>query len=303
MENQSSKTQSFFSQVVRGESKTHNPTKKFIPFNHFHEGMLDYLSNTNAVYEGFAGCFDNHIACSIPTFRECQLSKAHAIRHTEDTGAHILDIGGSEGTFLKTVAFMAKDLNCYNLEPNKDMVENFNKFRPTNCHIVPQAFLEGFDDIEAADIPDNSFDVINETMTFQFIKRNRLEFVTEVARILKEDGVFFTEEKFQHKDAGVYARNERKKDTHHKKLYFTKDQITAKAEEVLVGMSELQALSTTYVSILEDQFKYVYEYWSSGNFKGYLCTNSKAALEVYTNYLDANLVWGHRFTKDRFYAI
>src|SRR5690554_4070523 len=92
-------TQSFFSDVVSG-GKSQAPVKKWEP-----EIKLS-ISEKKALraYMGVGGHFDEHIACSIPTFREVSIKTALALADILPDGARVLDIGGSEGTWLKTIA-------------------------------------------------------------------------------------------------------------------------------------------------------------------------------------------------------
>lgn len=294
MSNLSNRTQSFFSDVVTGQGAAHKPSHKYETFSDFKEGDIRHLKATARVFDSMAGEFDEHIACSIPTFRECQLTKAWAIATAIPNGGSMLDIGGSEGTMLKTVATAAPDANFFNLDPNMDMLSAFNRNKPTNALPIPLAFLEGFEGVEAYDPFLPAYDVINETMTFQFIKKDRVVFVDEVKRLLKSDGIFFTEEKFQHPSKAEYLGNENKKDRLHKIKYFTPEQLAAKTEQVLVGMSELQADVLEYRQLLESKFKFVSAYWVSGNFKGFMCSDSEDTFKLYQSLMGRHLTL-HKF--------
>lgn len=290
MENLSQRTQDFFTDVVEGNLANHKPVKPYQTFEDFKESDIRHLKSVARVFDGYKGNFDEHIACSIPTFRECQLAKAWAIASALPKGGSVLDIGGSEGTMLKTAASLAPDGFFFNLEPNEDMCRSFNQNKPENCLPIPQAFQEGFGDVPKYNPYNPAYDVINETMTFQFIKKDRVAFIDEVKRMLKPEGVFFTEEKFRNNKTWLYQNRETFKDLNHKSKYFTVDQITAKAEAVLTGMQELQAYEDEYVSLLKSKFKHVYAYWRSGNFAGFICSDSHDSVALYGTLLGAALL-------------
>lgn len=297
MGNLSNRTQGFFSDVVTGQGAAHKPTRKYETFSDFQNRNMNHLKATARVFNSMAGEFDEHIACSIPTFRECQLTKAWAISTAIPTNGSMLDIGGSEGTMLKTIATAAPDANFINLEPNKDMSSAFNESKPHNAVDVNMAFLEGFDNVEAyGKIPgvNPEFDVINETMTFQFIKKDRVAFINEVKRLLKRDGIFFTEEKFQLLDKATYIGNENKKDKLHKSKYFTPEQLESKTEQVLVGMSELQADVIDYWDLLNSKFNFANPYWVAGNFRGFMCSDSLDTITLYKSLMGDHLLL-HKF--------
>jgi ribosomal protein S18 acetylase RimI-like enzyme len=113
-------------------------------------------------------------------------------------------------------------------------------------------------------------------MVFQFIRPERNDFIKEVKNnYLKEDGIALFEEKFSTYNEEVWLKNERKKNQY-KSMYYSQAELTQKQEEVLVGMKGDQTYREEFLKILNKEFTYVEEYWDSGNFKGYLATDSKA---------------------------
>lgn len=50
---------------------------------------------------------------------------------------------------------------------------------------------------------------------------------------------------------------------------------------MLVGMAQNQAKVNDYEAVLRSRFKYVEQYWDSGNFKGYVASDSKKAIETF----------------------
>jgi hypothetical protein len=64
------------------------------------------------------GNFENHIFTSIPTFKEAQIVTADAVAKSLPKNASILDIGGTEGGFVNTVAELRPDIEGIVLDPN-----------------------------------------------------------------------------------------------------------------------------------------------------------------------------------------
>lgn len=270
-DNKSSQTQDFFSDVVTGASDRFKPTTPY-------QVEIQYTPEQQAfeqVYSKHRGNFDEHIATSIPRFRETQVQKGTAISAviSQIPDARVLDIGGSEGGFVKSITEVT-GAQSINLEPNPDMAESHKSSPVTGSEVVQEAFYEGFGDVQAYR-PTDKFDVVHESMVFQFITPNRDNFVKEVAdNYLKEGGLFITEEKLKTGEQ-AYIENEIQKDTQHKSKYYGESQLKTKAEEILVGMDENQASFQEYLGILRENFDYVGVYWNSGNFYGIVATNSK----------------------------
>ncbi len=279
-------TQDFFSNVVEGNNDKYKPSKEYTYEQEFNEVQKTFKED----YDSMKGNFDEHIATSIPTFRDNQVKKGSAvvdlIKDIKD--ALVYDIGGSEGSWLKAIINVSPDAKGINLDPNAEMEAAFNKKPVEGTSYVKEAFHEGFDNIKAHK-PKKKADVVHESMVFQFIQEGRKEYVDEVAdKYLKDDGVFITEEKFKVGNEGVYAANEALKDKEHKSKYYTEEQRKSKGEEVLVGMSENQHNYDDYINLLKDKFKYVETYWTAGNFRGIIATNSKSKMDTFMDKLGDN---------------
>lgn len=76
IDNNSIKTQDFFSDVVTGTSDKFKPLRPWTPQLKFSTQEKEFLSK----YEEYKGNFDEHIATSIPTFRELQVKVGTAIK-------------------------------------------------------------------------------------------------------------------------------------------------------------------------------------------------------------------------------
>jgi SAM-dependent methyltransferase len=277
----------FFSKVSKGEfGKSKVP---WVPVTNV-EKQKDFLQ---AVQE-HSGNFDEHIAKSIPTYRETQLRKGTAIIALAGDGdLAVLDIGGSEGSWDKAVTQLSGGkVTTVTVDPNPAMSDFFHeKSKVPGAQHVTAAFREGFED-EGKHIPafdsTKKFDVVNESMTFQFINPDRAGQVAEVKRLLAPDGLFITDEKLRDPK---WAENEAKKDKDFKSVYFSDEELKAKDKVVgfqqakqetkTVGMIDNMVTPEQYEQILRDHFKFVSQYWDSGNFKGYVASDDLLKLQKF----------------------
>lgn len=280
--NVSAKTQGFFSDVVSGKNDKYKPSKPYEYEDNFSESQNKFKED----YDSRKGEFDEHIATSIPKFRDTQVKKGQAIVEMYPDGAVLYDLGGSEGGFGKAITSQSGGrIKTINLDPNQDMVDAHNSSPVDGADVVKEAFQEGFDDVKAHK-PKVKADVVHESMLFQFINKERKSKIKEVKdNYLKNDGIFITEEKFKLSDKTEEKANESAKDAN-KKKYYTDEQISAKGDEVLVGMGENQANFDEYLSDLKNEFKYVSTYWTSGNFRGIIATNNKSKFDDFLNKVD-----------------
>lgn len=274
-------TQEFFGTVVKGGDERYTPSKSY----EYEQEFTPEQDKFRKKYDDKKGNFDEHIATSIPTFRETQVKKGNAIiKMLEDVENPVVyDLGGSEGSWVKTITEESGGkIKTINLDPSPDMKEAFDKNKPENSEMSLEAFYSGWDDVPTHE-PKEKADVVHESMMFQFIenKGDRKEYIDEVAdKYLKEDGVFITEEKFKMNTDEEYNENEKLKESH-KNKYYTPEQQSLKSDEVLVGMKENQANFDQYVKELQDRFKYVKTYWKSGNFRGIIATNNESKLNSF----------------------
>ncbi len=276
----------FFSDVTKG---TFGKSDK--PF----EPILDLSDNKDIIQARakHSGNFDDHIAKSIPTFYESQIKKAKAIAQVYgDSGARVLDIAASEGSFGKSISDLTGGkVETVSLDPNPDMANFFEtKSQVPGATYSTDSFLNGFLDVDGehkAHSPAEPYDVITESMGFQFIDPDRGSQIAEVKRMLKPDGVFLTEEKVKNPD---WASNEAKKDAEYKAKYFSTDELKqkdtrvgfaqAKDEAKAVGMVNNMVEQSALEAELQNNFKHVVQYWDSGNFKGYAAGDDAAKVDA-----------------------
>lgn len=206
----------------------------------------------------------------------------------------VLDIAGSEGSWGKTVTELSGGkVQTVTLDPNLDMKATFDKTSEVDgATFAADAFLNGFKDGDrdvSAYNPSDRFDVVHESMGFQFIDNNRRAQIDEVKRLMKTDGVFLTEQKFLNDN---WEANEEYKNVNHKDKYFTAEELAKKdtrvgytqslAESEAVGMVDNMVTLEDFKTLLENTFEYVEMYWDSGNFQGFAASDSRENLRKVT---------------------
>lgn len=278
----SKKTQGFFGDVVEGNKAKYKPSKEYEYESDFSETQDSFREE----YDKSKGNFDEHIATSIPQFRDTQVKKGAAIVEILPEGGVVYDLGGSEGGFVKTITSQSSGtIKTINLDPNPNMQKAHEANPVEGSEFVPEAFQEGFDDVPAH-VPTQKADIVHESMLFQFMNSERDSKIDEVKdKYLKDDGLFITEQKFKLTDKDIEAQNETIKNTQHKAKYFTEEQIKTKGEDVLIGMDKNQANFDEYIKSLESKFDHVQVYWTSGNFRGVVASNNKAQLDNFVSKL------------------
>jgi hypothetical protein len=291
----------FFNDVVDGKAKplkqyeyiidVGKSTNEFSPYNNSVINILDSKTKN----------FANHINTSIPTFKEAQIATIQAASAVLPKNAKILDIGPTEGGFMNTLGKVRKDIEGLGIEPSEKANRVFGIISEPNMKTVKNAF-SGFkseynqkafkDDVDADiditvfdndTIPDKSLDMVSEKFTFQFIDNERASKIDVISKKLKDDGFAIFEEKFvpnvKNKE---YEVNEAKKDKFKSNYYKTED-MTKKKEEVLLGMEKNMVDAKDFEEILKGKFKHVVQYWDSGNFSGYIVSNSEEKVKSFLN--------------------
>ena len=281
--NKTKATQDFFSDVVSGKSEKFKPKKEWVSILPFSNKELDFKK----VYDTFKGNFDSHIAASIPTFRETQIKVGAVLSDIYKDGALIYDIGGSEGGFVKAITRTSNGkIKSINLDVNEEMEKAHNAKPVEGSTYVKEAFFESYTDDDSGityprHIPTEKADVVHESMVFQFISPERKQFISEIKKnYIKKNGIVLLEEKVLPATEEEWKRNEQKKDGY-KLQYFPQEAITEKAEQVLVGMKANQTAEKDLVYNLKTNFKVVQAYWDSGNFKGYIASDSQEAVDTF----------------------
>jgi len=271
--NHSLDTQQFFTDVENGKHRPSKDLQFILPLN-------AALKKIHQVWSKFKGHFDEHIETNIPVFREVQLRKINAILSMLPNGGRVIDLGGSTGSFVKAISTLNPKIYSENLDANPRMGETHNAAPVKNSVFVNKLFAETFDGATLEVYkPTEKFDVVHESMLFQFIKEDRTAFVDEIAdNYVTEDGLVILEEKVVGKG---FDANEQNKDQNFKLKYYDQKYLDKKKDEVLFGMKNNQATQLRVEDELKRRFKYVEQYWDGGNFKGYAASNSKAKVDEF----------------------
>lgn len=235
----------------------------------------DFFSSHTSSDEGFT----QHIHDSIPSYNEMEKSSADAIVSIYNQGL-VLDIGASEGTWGKYISKRSNGkIITHNLDPNEDMKDTFNKDPVEGAEFIQRPFGSDYGDMKAYS-PKNKYDVVRESMTFQFISTNRQSQYKEVQQALKSDGLFITNSKVFQLDDDEYKKYEKLKDAY-KRQSFTDDEIKKKAKDILPNMSKYMVDIITTVEALQKHFKYVVQYWVSGNFTGFVAGDDMNKIDAF----------------------
>ena len=269
----------FFSSVVTGMA---GKSDTGVPYETVIQGRED-LGEFAQEYADHRGNFDDHIAFSIPGFKEVQMAVGNAVVNTYGEDAVLLDIGASEGSFGKSITALGGP-QTVSFDPNPDMKAAFDSNPVPGATYELAAFSSAQDQgVELWDeagvpivgfTPTQQFDVVHEAMVFQFIENDRPSQISRMKEMMKDDGVLIIEEKFKNDQ---WVENEARKDEVKRKYFQPKD-MTEKAKAVLEGMNENMTSDVAIEELLGNQFKHVVQFWDSGNFKGYMASDSQDRL-------------------------
>ena len=133
----------FFSRVTKGEagkSSTGAPFRLIQKSVESDDSILPFAEE----YRGHQGNFDDHIAHSIPGYRDTQINVGNAILETyRDQGADVLDIGASEGALPKALTRLSNgNIRTVSLDPNLDMKARFDQTPVEGAEYVAEAFSD-----------------------------------------------------------------------------------------------------------------------------------------------------------------
>ena len=226
-------------------------------------------------FSGLAGQFTAHIRNSIPKYEECEIATIKALTAITKGNCKLLDIGASEGTFSMMLNnFSGNKFDVYSLDPNHEMQKTFQNLNHSKYNkFIKKAFGEGFDEFEQY-YPTREYDVIRESMTFQFISPDRLNQFLTVSNALKEGGFFITQSKCFKYFASEYQRLEAIKDEYKQKS-FTEQEMSAKKSTILEAMEENMILDLETETALRKAFLGSLNYWNSCNFHGWIAYNDE----------------------------
>lgn len=200
------------------------------------------------------GNFDRHIFASIPNY--FQLMETLVRQIATKNYIRVLDIGASEGSFIKEICLCNPTIKATGLDCNVDMAMAFAANPVRNCNYVVSDFWDYK--------PSTKFDIVIESMTFQFMDGNRFEQFKKVSMdLLKSNGLFISNEKLMNEN--IWAHNEILKD-HWKAQYFPQAEIQRKAKEVLPTMNNSIVTVDAFKRDASEHWINVVNTWQSYNF-------------------------------------
>jgi len=288
----------FFGDVTSGKRQQADLTN-YVPVIDLPEPVLAYTE----LREKYGGNFDDHIKASIPGYSEMQDAVGYALAQVLGDGK-FLRVGGSEGSAVKALIDLSgPEAEGVSMDPNVEMQKTFEEAPQTervtfDLSAFSDAENEGVtlwteDDgteMKGFDPQGQQFDVVVEQMVFQFIDKGRSAQIARVKELMTEDGLFYTAEKVGG-PAEQFNANEAQKDEF-KAQFFSQEELAAKRAEVLQtgedaveGMTALQVSQTELERVMTANFQHVVQVWDSGNFKGYVGTDSQEKLNQFLEQL------------------
>jgi len=309
-------TQEFFNEVIDGMNPKYKPQKPYEQIIQLNDNRLYNFQDDYNAFIKSGGQFNQHIFTSIPTFYETQIAKMQGITNMIDKNKliygdlqgprpyKILDIGGTEGAWAKAFAKNNPFVEIDVLDPNSkakdvfnkgDMVTNAQFKHAAFTHVIEdqgRAFIEGgikepvfyygFDNNNPPYNNKNRWDIVHESMAFQFISNDRADQIKYIKEfVLNNNGVLIIEEKFTDNNQAIYDSNELKKNNF-KSQYYTPEQLADKKFNVLLDMEGNQVTVQEVQKILGENFNHVEQYWDSGNFKGFIASDDAKKIDDFT---------------------
>lgn len=285
----------FFAKITN----TKDGGAQFKGLEHYLNKSVEGLEEELKAYFMYGGNFQKHIVASIPGFLDARIrmlkgmADASIVLGRGGNEVKMLDITSSEGYFTKAWAQLAQDkginAKADALDAGVSMQRDFNETpQVAGVEFLLEAWGETFVDPESGIniplfVPTKKYEIIHENMGFQFFTPTRDKEIKEVKAMLSEGGLFVTAEKLKNED---YARREVLKDQF-KAESFTAEEIAEKAKTVLkesdeasVGMMDYQFDRLEYEKVLSNNFKYVVQMYSAGNFAGYYASDSLEVIEA-----------------------
>jgi len=241
----------------------------------FHDEFLNHTGN-----------FDQHIETSIPDYRGLMTRKAVAISKAFGPQATVIDLMGGEGSWGKALTATGGNPTT-TLDANTDMHNFFNQHSTVpGARRINEAFGQGYSDggtTYPAHQGSELYDVVNESMGFQFISADRLGQINQAKTMLKPGGLFMTDEKVVTPN---FKENEATKDEW-KAQFYSPEQLAQKQQVVNIAGEPATGMMANMVSVeqleqvLHGLFKSVQRYWDQGNFLGYACSDNPQTVQKF----------------------
>ncbi|MET0404134.1 MAG: hypothetical protein ABW123_17105 [Cystobacter sp.] len=244
------------------------------------------------LFAGKTGPLYSHFLASVPCILEELSHVGVALTRLSEERAKgsartftFYEADAFDGSNGRTLASFARGrIKTFTNSPNKANEEHFHKFAdPRLSKFYAGSFLH----VDAALLSSRpeyaefaqGFDYIYETAAFQFYEKDRDNQIGQLAKLLKDDGLLFLLEKLNHPDPEEYERRERAKDEKHKSLYFTREEIEWKKQQMLAQMHNGQVDFETLAASLSRHFKHVYLIWNGTNFHEFVASNDREVIE------------------------
>lgn len=260
------------------------------PFEGYEEELAAYLR--------YGKNFQKHIMASIPGFVDSRIRVLKGMVDVavmlgqEGKEVAMLDITSSEGYFTKAFAQLAQDkgvnATADALDAGVTFERDFNEApQVEGVKYLLNSWGDSFVDPDSGiTIPSfkatKKYGLVYEGMGFQFFSATREQEIAEVKSMMDENGMFVTMEKLKNPD---YKKREILKDEY-KSQFFSQEEMAQKAATVLtkseessVGMMDYQYDRLEYEKVLAKNFKYVIQFYSSGNFSGYLASDNRDVIQ------------------------
>jgi hypothetical protein len=271
-------TQQFFSEASAG-GRNWLPDRPWKPF------FTEVPEEFNRVFSKYEGYFDQHIATSIPMYREMQLITGDLVvdmLKSKPNYPIVFDIAGSEGTWCKAISecsdgrIVTGVIDC-----NEEMHKSFERTgAPPQCHYRERPFLADFNGLPKYE-PKNFGDIVHAGMAFQFMPFTREECIKEVKEnYLRKDGLFLIEEKVVPDTPALWFQNETLKNEF-KRMYYSQESLDRKQALVVNDMDANLVTREHLVSVLRKYFKHVKMYYHAGNFVGFACSDKESVLDPF----------------------
>ncbi|MFF8618734.1 hypothetical protein [Streptomyces sp. NPDC015350] len=251
---------------------------------------LDTLSF--AVYlANYTGIFHRHLHASVPFFaeEECRLGLAisrYATDHSKRKGrpTKFWSFGSAEAPMARAAVRHAE--GALQAHCSSENTENFGDLRARpekdiSIEVGPFYDLthETFGDMTGTSALDVSYDIIFEHTCFQMHHKERAAPLRILKERLEGDGIFLIYEKLRDYDVDAYQAREQEKDRDFKARFFSEREVETKKSSILTYMEECQVYSEELVAAIRPVAKHIVRVWQSGNFFGFVASNSEENLK------------------------
>ncbi|MFJ7095886.1 hypothetical protein ACIQWL_37545 [Streptomyces mirabilis] len=245
----------------------------------------------------FTGIFHRHLHASVPFFaeEECRLGLAmsrYAADHTKRKGrpTKFWSFGSAEAPMARAAVRHAE--GALQAHCSSENTENFGDLRArpeSNISIEVGPFYdlkhETFGEMTGTTAASVSYDIIFEHTCFQMHHKERAAPMRILRERLEDDGILLIYEKLLDHDVDAYQAREEEKDREFKARFFSEREVEVKKSSILTYMENCQVYSEELTAALRPVAKYIVRVWQSGNFFGFVASNSEENLRDFIGHL------------------